>query len=346
MACEGVREKPQTSEADLRKVFRSAGDSASALRGAEQFDLIRQKWARVVDLLDADPTLTSDEAENMADPEYREQRAELKEIDEERLAAHNAGASWMSTKPEVETAPVEQSELDRCRYAVRTVLETRLTPMRHLHLVDLLPEWRGRIAGVLSDFVMEGVVAKSKGEDGYMRYAMAGAQAPEPIETVLDHYRDGGTYAGPVELRKEIIASRNGERGRPDPRCDEGLDRTAEEERRPKVEALCPLPAVPCHRREVQGPLAEDEGGKVMAKQTRRGCEITVTVPTEPLAGRAKNVPVMEVQVQDEGVAILHYPIPEGQAITFHVGGSIVAYMQRTEAPVPGRRHVRNRRFP
>ena len=53
------------------------------------------------------------------------------------------------------------------------------------------------------------------------------------------------------------------------------------------------------------------------------------------MAGKAKNVPVMEVQVQDEGVAILHYPIPEGQSITFHVGGSIVAYMQRTEAPVP-----------
>ena len=75
---------------DLQKVFRSAGDSASALRGADQFDLIRQKWERVVKLLDADPALTSDEAEDMADPEYREQRAELKEQDEARLAAHNA----------------------------------------------------------------------------------------------------------------------------------------------------------------------------------------------------------------------------------------------------------------
>ena len=74
----------------LQKVFRSAGDSASALRGAEQFELIRQKWARVVELLDADPALTSDEAEALADPEYQEQRAELKEIDEARLAAHNA----------------------------------------------------------------------------------------------------------------------------------------------------------------------------------------------------------------------------------------------------------------
>ena len=53
------------------------------------------------------------------------------------------------------------------------------------------------------------------------------------------------------------------------------------------------------------------------------------------MAGRAKNVPVMEVMVLDDGVQILQYPIPEGQSITFHVGGSIKAYMQRTGAPVP-----------
>ena len=74
---------------DLLRVFRSAGDSASALRGAEQFDLIRQRWVRVVELLDADPALTMDEAEEVADPEYREQRSEIKEREEERLAAHN-----------------------------------------------------------------------------------------------------------------------------------------------------------------------------------------------------------------------------------------------------------------
>ena len=82
-------ENPERA-ADLRKVFRSAGDSASALRGAEQFDLIRQRWERVVELLDADPTLTSDEAEDIADPEYREQRAEVKERDVAKLAEHNA----------------------------------------------------------------------------------------------------------------------------------------------------------------------------------------------------------------------------------------------------------------
>ena len=85
-----VSAKNPDRAADLRKVFRSAGDSASALRGAEQFNLIRQRWERVVELLDADPTLTSDEAEDIADPEYREQRAEVKELDEARLAEHNA----------------------------------------------------------------------------------------------------------------------------------------------------------------------------------------------------------------------------------------------------------------
>ena len=85
-----VSAKNPKRAADLGKVFRSAGDSASALRAAEQFDLIRQKWDRVVELLDADPTLTMDEAEEVADPEYQEQRAEIKELDEERLAAHNA----------------------------------------------------------------------------------------------------------------------------------------------------------------------------------------------------------------------------------------------------------------
>ena len=157
----------------LQRVFRSAGDSASALRGAEQFDLIRQRWVRVVELLDADPTLTMDEAEEVADPEYQEQRAEIRELDEARLAAHNkaqaGGRLWWS----------------------------------------------------------------------------------------------------------------------------------------------------------------------LMAKKTNRGSEISVTIPTEPMAGRAKNVPVMLVQVQDDGEEIFTYPIPEGQAITFHVGGNIVAYMKRTEAPVP-----------
>ena len=87
---EKVSAKNPERGVQLQKVFRSAGDSASALRGAEQFDLIRQRWARVVELLDADPTLTMDQAEDVADPEYREQREEIKEREEERLAAYNA----------------------------------------------------------------------------------------------------------------------------------------------------------------------------------------------------------------------------------------------------------------
>ena len=58
-----------------------------------------------------------------------------------------------------------------------------------------------------------------------------------------------------------------------------------------------------------------------MAKQTHRGSEISVTIPTEPMAGRAKNVPVMEVRVMDEGALVLEYKIPEGQAISFRIGG-------------------------
>ena len=72
-----------------------------------------------------------------------------------------------------------------------------------------------------------------------------------------------------------------------------------------------------------------------MSKKTRRGCEITISIPTEPMAGRAKNIPVMEVLVLDDGVQIAAIPIPEGQSITFHVGGDVKAYMQRTGAPVP-----------
>ena len=82
----------------LERIFRSVGDSASALRASEQFDLIRQRWESIVVLLDADPTLTTDEAEAIADPEYQVQREELKEIDEERLAAHNEAQAMIVGK--------------------------------------------------------------------------------------------------------------------------------------------------------------------------------------------------------------------------------------------------------
>ena len=69
-------------------------------------------------------------------------------------------------------------------------------------------------------------------------------------------------------------------------------------------------------------------------KKATRGCGITITIPTEPIAGAAKNKPVMAVLVQDDGVQILQYEIPEGQSITFRVGGSIKAYMERV-GPAP-----------
>ena len=69
-------------------------------------------------------------------------------------------------------------------------------------------------------------------------------------------------------------------------------------------------------------------------KHFARGCGITITIPTEPIAGAAKNKPVMAVLVQDDGVQILQYEIPEGQSITFRVGGLIRAYMERV-GPAP-----------
>lgn len=90
---EEVSAKSPERGRELAKVFRSAGDAASATRASEQFDLIRERWERVVVLLDADPALTSDEAEALADPEYQEQREELRDIEEERLAARNEAQS-------------------------------------------------------------------------------------------------------------------------------------------------------------------------------------------------------------------------------------------------------------
>ena len=66
-------------------------------------------------------------------------------------------------------------------------------------------------------------------------------------------------------------------------------------------------------------------------KKPVRGSGISVTLPTEPTAGAAKDKPVFEVQVQDEGNLVLEYKIKEGNSIQFRVGGTVVAYMQRPE---------------
>ena len=73
-------------------------------------------------------------------------------------------------------------------------------------------------------------------------------------------------------------------------------------------------------------------------KKATRGCGITITIPTEPIAGASKKAGIMAVMVVDEeaedGGKILEYEIPEGQSITFRVGGSTKAYMERV-GPAP-----------
>ena len=65
-------------------------------------------------------------------------------------------------------------------------------------------------------------------------------------------------------------------------------------------------------------------------KKPTRGAGVSVTLPTEPLAGDAKTTPIMAVMVQDDGTPILEYEIKEGQSIQFRVGGTVKAFMERT----------------
>ena len=65
-----------------------------------------------------------------------------------------------------------------------------------------------------------------------------------------------------------------------------------------------------------------------------RGAGVSITIPTEPMAGAAKDKPIMAVLVQDEGVMILEYDVKEGASIQVRVGGTIKAYMERVgDAP-------------
>ena len=69
-------------------------------------------------------------------------------------------------------------------------------------------------------------------------------------------------------------------------------------------------------------------------KKPTRGSGVSITLPTEPLAGDAKTAPIMAVMVQDEGASILEYEIKEGQSIQFRVGGTVKAFMERVgDAP-------------
>ena len=69
-------------------------------------------------------------------------------------------------------------------------------------------------------------------------------------------------------------------------------------------------------------------------KKPTRGAGVSVTLPTEPLAGGAKTTPIMAVMVQDDGTPILEYEVKEGQSIQFRVGGDTKAFMERV-GPAP-----------
>ena len=64
-------------------------------------------------------------------------------------------------------------------------------------------------------------------------------------------------------------------------------------------------------------------------KKPIRGSGFSVTIPTEPTAGDAKDKAVMVVRVLDEGAFVTEYPIKEGNSIMFRVGGTVAAYMIR-----------------
>ena len=69
-------------------------------------------------------------------------------------------------------------------------------------------------------------------------------------------------------------------------------------------------------------------------KKPVRGSGFSVTLPTEPMAGAAKDKPIMAVLVQDEGVTLMEYEIKEGNSINFRVGGTVQAFMERV-GPAP-----------
>ena len=69
-------------------------------------------------------------------------------------------------------------------------------------------------------------------------------------------------------------------------------------------------------------------------KRPIRGSGVSITLPTEPLAGAAKTAPIMAVMVQDDGASILEYEVKEGQSIQVRVGGTVKAFMERVgDAP-------------
>ena len=69
-------------------------------------------------------------------------------------------------------------------------------------------------------------------------------------------------------------------------------------------------------------------------KKPVRGSGFSITLPTEPMAGAAKDKAIMAVLVQDEGTNIHEYAIKVGNSISFRVGGTVGAFMERVgDAP-------------
>ena len=70
-------------------------------------------------------------------------------------------------------------------------------------------------------------------------------------------------------------------------------------------------------------------------KKPDRGSGFSITLPTEPMAGAAKSQPIMAILVKDGEIHIQEYEVKEGQSISFRVGGTVRAFMQRV-GPAPG----------
>ena len=62
---------------------------------------------------------------------------------------------------------------------------------------------------------------------------------------------------------------------------------------------------------------------------------MTVILPTEPIAGPAKDAKVVAVLVMDDNVHILEHELSVGASITFRVGGTFRVFMERINTDVP-----------
>ena len=66
-----------------------------------------------------------------------------------------------------------------------------------------------------------------------------------------------------------------------------------------------------------------------------RGSAVTVILPTEHIAVPPRDAKVVAVLVMDGAVNILEHELSVGASITFRVGGTVRAYMERFNTDVP-----------